>query len=85
MLTVKLSKEQKEPLVRRVQEYFLDERGEKIGDLAAEFLLDYMTQELGPVIYNQAIQDAVKLVGEKMVSLEDDLHSLEKPIKFGRR
>lgn len=85
MLTVKLSKEQKEPLVRRVQEYFLDERGEEIGDLAAEFLLDYMIQELGPVIYNQAIQDAVKLVGEKMVSLEDDLHSLEKPIKFGRR
>lgn len=85
MLTVKLSREQKEPLVRRVQEYFQDERGEEIGDLAAEFFLDYMIQELGPVIYNQAIQDAVKLVGEKMVSLEDDLHSLEKPIRFGRR
>jgi uncharacterized protein (DUF2164 family) len=78
---VKLPKEQKEQLIRRVQDYFNEERAEEIGDLAAEFLLDYMIKELGPVLYNQAIHDAIKLVAEKMFSLEDDLHAMEKPIK----
>ncbi|NQX71449.1 DUF2164 domain-containing protein [Paenibacillus alba] len=85
MLKLKLEKEQKNELVSRVQDYFYKERSEEIGELSAEFLIDYMIAELGPYIYNQAIQDALKLVGDKMVALEDDLHAIEKPIAFNRR
>ncbi|OPH62064.1 hypothetical protein BC351_02160 [Paenibacillus ferrarius] len=85
MLKLKLEKEQKNELVSRVQDYFYKERSEEIGELSAEFLIDYMIAELGPYIYNQAIQDALKLVGDKMVALEDDLHAIEKPITFNRR
>ncbi|RAV22959.1 DUF2164 domain-containing protein [Paenibacillus contaminans] len=85
MMNLKLPREQKQQLIERVQSYFYEERSEEIGDLSAELLLDYMIREIGPVIYNQAIQDAIKTVGEKMVSLEDDLHSLEKPATANRR
>ncbi|MEC0231425.1 DUF2164 domain-containing protein [Paenibacillus alba] len=85
MLKLKLEKEQKNELVSRLQDYFYKERSEEIGELSAEFLIDYMIAELGPYIYNQAIQDALKLVGDKMVALEDDLHAIEKPIVFNRR
>lgn len=85
MMNIKLPREQKQQLIERVQSYFYEERSEEIGDLSAELLLDYMIKEIGPVIYNQAIQDAIKTVGEKMVSLEDDLHSLEKTTAANRR
>jgi uncharacterized protein (DUF2164 family) len=85
MMNLKLPREQKQQLIERVQSYFYEERSEEIGDLSAELLLDYMIKEIGPVIYNQAIQDAIKTVGEKMVSLEDDLHSLEKSAAANRR
>ncbi|GGA10783.1 hypothetical protein GCM10008018_65080 [Paenibacillus marchantiophytorum] len=85
MLKLKLEKEQKDQLISRVQTYFYEERSEEIGALSAEFLLDYMIAEIGPYIYNQAIQDALKLVGDKMVALEDDLHAIEKPLQTKRR
>jgi uncharacterized protein (DUF2164 family) len=85
MMNIKLPREQKQQLIERVQNYFYEERSEEIGDLSAELLLDYMIKEIGPVVYNQAIQDAIKTVGEKMVSLEDDLHSLEKSTAANRR
>lgn len=85
MIMTKLPREQKEQLIKRVQDYFNEERAEEIGDLAAELCLDYMMKEIGPIIYNQAIKDATRLVSEKMISLEDDLQAMEKPIKWIRR
>ncbi|WP_223068350.1 DUF2164 domain-containing protein [Paenibacillus caui] len=81
MIVLKLPREQKEQLIKRVQDYFYEERSEEIGELSAELFLDYMIKEIGPVIYNQAIHDAIKTVNEKVISLEDDLHSMEKPIR----
>ena len=77
MIKLKLPQEQKKQIIKSVQEYFHEERSEEIGELSAEFLLDFMVKEIGPAIYNQAISDAIKLVGEKMSYLEDDLHALE--------
>lgn len=85
MLNIKLPREQKQLLIESVQQFFYEERSEEIGELSAELLLDHMLKVLGPVIYNQAIQDAVKTVSEKMVSLEDDLHALQKSLHTGRR
>ncbi|MBP1993029.1 DUF2164 domain-containing protein [Paenibacillus eucommiae] len=81
MIVIKIPKEDKENLVKRLQNYFYEERSEEIGDLAAEFLLDFMIKEMGPVIYNQAIDDSVKLVGQKMIAMEEDLQSIKQTMK----
>ncbi len=56
MLVMKLPKEQKDQLAARIQQYFELERSETIGSIAAEQLLDFMIQEIGPHVYNHAIQ-----------------------------
>lgn len=84
MLVVKLPKEAKEMLVERVREYYENERSEEIGHLAAESILDFMLKELTPYVYNQAIFDARRVVGERMSSLEDDLYALERPMRVDR-
>jgi uncharacterized protein (DUF2164 family) len=81
LIVAKLPREHKELLIQRLQAFFIEERSEEIGELAAELLLDFMLKELGPVVYNQAVQDATRLVAQRMTSLEEDLHALEKPVK----
>lgn len=69
----KLSKEQKEQMVLLIKEYFLKERDEEIGDLAAILFLDYLIEKLAPFFYNLGIQDCMALMKEKL----DDLYGLE--------
>lgn len=84
MIPIKLDKESKRDLIRSVQEYFEVERSETIGDLGAEQLIDMILSSAAPHIYNKAVQDARKLVGQKLLQVEDDLYSLEVPVKRSR-
>ena len=79
MMKLKLSREQKEAAVQAVQHYFEMERGEEIGSLAAESLIEYMVEVLGPHLYNEAVKDARTVVAERMAAIEDELYALEKP------
>ena len=80
MAPIKLPKEQKEQIISKVKAYFEEERSETIGDLAAEQMIDFMIKELGPYIYNAAIDDARQMLIRKIASIEEELYSLEKPI-----
>lgn len=79
-MVIKFPKEQKARIIPLIQNYFEDERGEKIGNLAAEFLLDFFVKEIGPFIYNQAISDAQAYLRLRMADIEDGLYELGKPI-----
>lgn len=57
-MPISLNDEVEEALIASVRAYFLEERDEEIGDLQASLLLDFVVQEVGPSIYNQAIKDA---------------------------
>lgn len=70
---MKISKDKKEKMIKSIKTYFLNERDEDLGDLAAELILDFITKELAPEFYNQGIQDAycyVKDKAEDMLELE---------------
>ncbi|MGE8206626.1 DUF2164 domain-containing protein [Heyndrickxia sp. NPDC080065] len=77
---MKISKEMKENAIREIQHFFLNERDEEIGDLAAENYFIFIKEKLGPIFYNQAIYDAQKMVNQRMNSLEEELFTLEKRI-----
>jgi uncharacterized protein (DUF2164 family) len=64
----------------QIRHYFMEERGEEIGELAADNFLDFMLKELGPFVYNQAVQDARSVLIQKAASMEEDLFALERPI-----
>jgi uncharacterized protein (DUF2164 family) len=81
---VKLPKEQRDQMIRLIQQYFEEDRGETIGDLAADSLLDFFMTRLGPYVYNQALSDCRSLVGQRMVSLEEDIYALEQKAKLSR-
>ncbi|KYD09557.1 DUF2164 domain-containing protein [Heyndrickxia sporothermodurans] len=78
---IKITKEMKEDAIREIQQFFLNERDEEIGDLAAENVFVFVKEKLGPIFYNEAIADAQKMVVQRMNSLEEELYTLEKRIK----
>ena len=78
IVPIKLPKEEKEQIVRSVQQYFEEERSETIGNLAAEQIVDHMLQLLGPYLYNKAIAGARAVVLEKISQVDDELYALEK-------
>ncbi|MBM7554360.1 DUF2164 domain-containing protein [Thalassobacillus pellis] len=80
----KMSKEERDRMVDSIQAYFELERGEDLGTLAAEQLLDFFMSELGPYPYNQGLKDAKGLVEEKMMNLEEDILALERPVGKNR-
>jgi uncharacterized protein (DUF2164 family) len=85
MIPIKLPKEEKDEIVKSVQTYFEEERSETIGALGAEQLIDFMIKELGPYIYNKAIADTRMIINEKNNQIDDELYTLEKPIKNRKR
>ncbi len=76
-----LTKEQQRQLIQRIQAYFLEERDEEIGIIAAERWLEFAAEEIGVYYYNRAIADARRLVQRQMEGLETELFILERPVQ----
>lgn len=76
---IKLSKEAKLGMKEEIISFFYQERDEEIGEIAAEAFLDFCLEKLGPYFYNEGIQDAIKIINERNMNAEEDLHSLKRP------
>jgi uncharacterized protein (DUF2164 family) len=81
---IRFPKENKDHIIGELKDYFYNERSEEIGNLAAENLLDFILKDIGPYLYNQGVKDAKKVCEQKMMSLEEDIQSLERPILHNR-
>jgi uncharacterized protein (DUF2164 family) len=80
-LFIKLSKEQKQFMIADIQSFFSQERDEEISEFAAERVLDFVKESLAPHFYNAAVLDVKHVVEQQFSSLEDEILTLERPIK----
>ncbi|WP_242143438.1 MULTISPECIES: DUF2164 domain-containing protein [unclassified Bacillus cereus group] len=78
MMNVKISNERKDQLVANIQRFFEEEDLEEIGRFQAERLIAEMVKLIGPYAYNQGIEDARRLIVDKVTNIEEDLYVLEK-------
>ena len=73
-MELKLSEDRLKLMTEKVQSYFRNEHDESIGDLKAAMYIEFFLKELGPKIYNQAIDDANVFIHEKLIDLESTLY-----------
>jgi uncharacterized protein (DUF2164 family) len=52
-------------------------RGSEIGVIAAQDIIDIVTQNMGPEIYNMGLRDAKKLLQERVCDIETEIDILE--------
>lgn len=76
-MAIVLPDETKKELVASIKQYFLEERDEDLGDLQAGFFLDFVLEEIGPSIYNQALRDAQASLQRTVADLDVTLHEPE--------
>jgi uncharacterized protein (DUF2164 family) len=73
-----LGRDERQRLVADLQAWFQDERGERIGELAAELLIDFFQVSAGKAWYNRGVQDAQAVLRDRMERLVDDVDLLRR-------
>ena len=74
--TIEISKQARTDILASLKRYF-DENLEPIGDLPAGLLLNFILEEIGPVIYNKAIHDAQTRMQQRVTELDGELYAPE--------
>lgn len=84
MDAIRFSAEEKALLVGKLQRYFSEELKQAIGRFDAEFMIDFISDELGAYYYNRGVADAQAVLAAKAEDLADAVWQLERPTEFKR-
>ena len=76
-MSVELPKQTRDDSITSIKRYFEENLPEPIGDLPAGLLLNFILEEIGPAIYNQAIKDAQTRLQQRVVDLDGELYEDE--------
>lgn len=69
-MAITLSADTRKQALASIKQYVAKNLEQDIGDLRAGLLLDYILREIGPSIYNRAIQDAQSYLQDRVSDLE---------------
>ena len=69
---VKLNDAQKKQILSEIKAFYLDVRGEEIGMIEEQQILDLFCEHLAPMIYNKALDDAQYWFRQQMENLSAD-------------
>lgn len=75
---VKLTEEQKKQLMEEIHVFFHSEYGEEMGIIKQSSVLDLFLEQLAPIVYNKALDDAMLWYKRQQDNLETDFYSLYK-------
>ena len=76
-MTIELSKELRAQAVASIERYFREHMDEKIGNIAAGGLLGFFLEEIGPVVYNQAVADVQERLQLRVSEIDLEVHEDE--------
>ena len=75
---IRLNDKQKKQLASEIKAFYLDVRGEEIGMIEEQQLIDLFCGHLAPIIYNKALDDGKRWFGQMMENVESDYYTLYK-------
>lgn len=83
-MTIKLDKETKDIAIKSIERYFdqsfVEEMNLPLGSLQAELLLDFFITEIGPCIYNRAVNDVQNKLQQSV--MEVDAYVYSEPFQY---
>ena len=60
--------------ITSIERYFDENMEERIGNVAAGALLGYFLEEIGPLVYNQAVADVQERLQMRVMEVDIELH-----------
>lgn len=76
-MAIRLEKETEKHLLDSIKRFFDETLDTEIGDLKATLVLEFCLKEVGPSVYNRAIEDAQAFFQEKAADLSGSRHETE--------
>jgi uncharacterized protein (DUF2164 family) len=74
---IELPKDIRQQAILSIERYFRENMEEPIGNIAASGLLGFFVEEIGPVIYNKAVQDVQERWRTRVDELDLEVHEDE--------
>ncbi len=71
-----LSEEEKKKILEEISAFYLDVRGEEIGIIERQQILELFLENLAPLIYNKALDDTFRWYQRVQENMEADFYSL---------
>ena len=76
-MTIEISKEARQQAVASIERYFQENMEERIGNIAAAALLGFFLEEIGPLVFNAAVQEAQERMQQRVTELDIEVHEPE--------
>lgn len=76
-MTIEITKEKRTQVVASIQRYFEKNMEEKIGNITADALLEFLLQELGPIVYNKAVADVQARLQSRVMEIDMEVYEEE--------
>ncbi len=71
-----LSGEEKKKILEEISAFYLDVRGEEVGIIERQQILELFLENLAPLIYNKALDDTFRWYQRVQENMEADFYSL---------
>lgn len=82
MARIELPKPTQDALAKALSRYLHEQHDVTLEGFDAVFLLDFITERIGPHFYNQGLADAQAVLAKKVDEFGEAIYSLEKPAKL---
>lgn len=73
-MAIELDKDVRKEAIASIQRYFKQDMENEIGNIQAGALLGFFLEEIAPVVYNLAVQDAQERMQARVSELDIDCH-----------
>lgn len=84
MKPLRLEKDDRADVVKRIRDYFVTELDSEIGVIPAELLLNFFTDHIGPYYYNEGLKDAQAVFAQGLDDVNEKIYGLEQRAKKAR-
>ncbi len=82
-MTIEIDKDARKEAIASIERYFKQNMDEPIGNIAAGGLLGFFLEEIGPLVYNQAVTDVQERLQSRVSELDIEIH--EEPFTYWRK
>ncbi len=76
-MTIEISKEARKEAIASIERYFQENMEERIGNIAAGALLGFFLEEIGPLVYNQAVAEVQERLQSRISEIDIEIHEDE--------
>ena len=76
-MTIEISKEACKEAIASIERYFQENMEERIGNIAAGALLGFILEEIGPLVYNQAVAEVQERLQSRISEIDIEIHEDE--------